>query len=171
MGLPTLWAVARARRYLEEQGALNKVSILAAGGLTEPGQFLKAIALGATACYSASAIVLSLLSDQIDNAVMKMAPPYALVLQSTQYLNDELNEERATQNVVQLFEAWHQEWDLALRAMGKTRVTELSVSDLVARTRELAETLEIAHVAGPLWRHPVPGHPETEHSRPTLQAH
>ena len=149
MGLPTLWAIARTRRILEQQGVHRHISIIAAGGLIEPGHFLKAMALGATACYSASAIVMALLADQLDRAAMAMAPSYALLLQSTQYLNDELDTDRSAQNVVNLFQAWHTEFDLALRAMGKTSVTQLASSDLVARSRELAEALDLAYVGGP----------------------
>ncbi len=149
MGLPTLWAIARTRRILEQQGVHRDVSIIAAGGLTEPGHFLKAMALGATACYSASAVVMALLADQLDRAIMAMAPSYALLLQSTQHLNDELDVDRSAQNVVNLFQAWHTEFDLALRAMGKTSVTQLTSSDLVARSRELADAMELAYVGGP----------------------
>ncbi len=149
MGLPTLWAIARTRRVLEEHGVYRDVSLIAAGGLTEPGHFLKAMALGATACYSASAIVMALLSDQLDRAVMAMAPPYALLLQNTQGLNDDLDTDRSTQNVVNLFQAWHTEFDLALRAMGKTTITQVATDDLVARSLELAESLGLAYVGGP----------------------
>ncbi len=150
MGLPTLWALARTRRILEQHGVENDISLIAAGGLIEPGDFLKAMALGATACYSASAIVMALLSQQLDRAVMEMAPSYALLLESTQYLNDELDTDRAEQSVVNLFKAWHKEFDLALRAMGKTQVAQLSPRDLVARTRELADSLQIDYVGGTL---------------------
>lgn len=149
MGLPTLWAIARTRRVLERHGVHRDISLIAAGGLTEPGHFLKAIALGATACYSASAIVMALLADQLDRAAMAMAPSYALLLQSTQYLNDALDTDRSAQNVVNLFRAWHTEFDLALRAMGKTDLAQLTSGDLVARSRELADALHLAYVGGP----------------------
>lgn len=84
---------------------------------------------------------------------MHMAPPYALLLQSTQYLNDKLDTDRSTRNVVQLFQAWHQEFDLALRAMGKTHVTQLHPRDLVSRSRDLAEALTVSYVGGPLPLH------------------
>lgn len=125
------------------------ISILAAGGLVEPGDFLKAIALGATACYSASAIVMALLSDQLDRAAVAMAPPYALILQSTQYLNDEFDRDRSADNVVRLVQAWHEEFDLALRAMGRTSVRQLQPHDLVARKRDLAQSLGPEWVGGP----------------------
>lgn len=156
MGLPTLWGIARTRRILVEQGRERDVSLIAAGGLTEPGHFLKAIALGASACYSASAIVMALLADQLDQAALAMAPPYALILQGTSYLNDQLDSERASHSVVNLFQAWHQEFDLALRAMGKTRVTQLHSADLVARSRELAQGLGLAFVGGPTVTVPSP---------------
>ncbi|MCL6564195.1 MAG: FMN-binding glutamate synthase family protein [Firmicutes bacterium] len=148
MGLPTLWAIARAHRWLERQGATDRVSLLATGGLIEPGDFLKALALGATACYSGTPVALALLCNQIDEAVMATAPAYALILQSTESLNDRLDIEQAKSHVVRLFSAWRTEWDLAMRAMGKTRIDQLTRADLVALERSLAQDLEIAYVGG-----------------------
>lgn len=149
LGLPTLWGIARTRRFLEDQGVAQEISLLATGGLIEPGHFLKAMALGATACYSGSALIVAMVSDQMDHAIMEAAPPYALLLQGTTYLNDELNERQSITNLVNLFQAWHQEFDLALRAMGKTRMDQLVPSDLVARTQELSTALDIPYVGGP----------------------
>ncbi len=53
--LPTLCAVARARDWLESNGA--ELDIVAAGGMRTSADFAKAIALGATAVASASAVL------------------------------------------------------------------------------------------------------------------
>lgn len=149
MGLPTLWGIARTRRYLDDQGVGHRISILAAGGLTEPGHFLKAMALGATACYSGSALIVAMLANQMDKAMIKAAPPYALLLQGTAYLNDEFDETASVTNLVNLYQAWHKEFDLALRALGKTAVSQLTRADLVALTPELSRSLDIPYVGGP----------------------
>lgn len=153
MGLPTLWAIARARHFLEQHDMADQVSLIATGGLIEPGHFLKAIALGATACYSGSAVVIALLSEQMSKAFTDGAPPYALILQSTRYLNDELDDQVAADGVARLFQAWHEEWGLALRAMGKHDLKDLGKGDLVAQSKDLAHALRISHVAGPLLYH------------------
>src|SRR5690606_1689334 len=50
-GLPTVHAVVRAERFLREAGRRDEVSLIVSGGLYTPGDYLKAIALGADAVY------------------------------------------------------------------------------------------------------------------------
>jgi glutamate synthase domain-containing protein 2 len=149
MGLPTLWAVARARRFLEREGVADKVSILAAGGLVEPGHFLKAIALGATACYAGTLVALALASPQMELPLLRFEPPYALDLQSND-LHRRLDVEKAARSVTNLLTALAKEFELALRALGHTRLSDLSRADLAALDPTLAQALGVAWVGDPL---------------------
>ena len=47
ISVPTIPALARARRYLDEQGASGRVTLIITGGLRVPIDFVKALALGA----------------------------------------------------------------------------------------------------------------------------
>lgn len=47
ISVPTIPALARARRYLDAQGASGRVTLLITGGLRVPMDFVKALALGA----------------------------------------------------------------------------------------------------------------------------
>ena len=47
ISVPTIPALARARRYLDEQGASGRVTLIITGGLRVPVDFVKALALGA----------------------------------------------------------------------------------------------------------------------------
>ena len=47
ISVPTIPALARARRYLDEQGASGRVTLIITGGLRLPIDFVKAMALGA----------------------------------------------------------------------------------------------------------------------------
>jgi len=47
ISVPTIPALARARRYLDEQGASGRVTLIATGGLRVPIDFVKALSLGA----------------------------------------------------------------------------------------------------------------------------
>lgn len=47
IGVPTIPALARARHYLDNQGASGKVTLIVTGGLRLPSDFIKALALGA----------------------------------------------------------------------------------------------------------------------------
>jgi len=44
VGLPTMFAVSRAAKFLTRQGAAGEVSLIVTGGLVTPGQMLKALA-------------------------------------------------------------------------------------------------------------------------------
>ena len=47
ISVPTIPALARARRFLDEQGASGRVTLIITGGLRVPTDFVKALALGA----------------------------------------------------------------------------------------------------------------------------
>lgn len=47
ISVPTIPALARARRYLDDQGASGRVTLIITGGLRVPIDFVKALALGA----------------------------------------------------------------------------------------------------------------------------
>jgi glutamate synthase domain-containing protein 2 len=47
ISVPTIPALARARRYLDQQGASGRVTLIITGGLRLPMDFVKALALGA----------------------------------------------------------------------------------------------------------------------------
>jgi methylamine---glutamate N-methyltransferase subunit C len=47
ISVPTIPALARARRYLDEQNATDDVTLIITGGLRVPVDFVKAMALGA----------------------------------------------------------------------------------------------------------------------------
>jgi glutamate synthase domain-containing protein 2/CDGSH-type Zn-finger protein len=47
ISVPSIPALARARRYLDRQGASGRVTLIATGGLRVPPDFVKAMALGA----------------------------------------------------------------------------------------------------------------------------
>lgn len=47
ISVPTIPALARARRYLDKQGVSGQVTLIITGGLRKPMDFVKALALGA----------------------------------------------------------------------------------------------------------------------------
>ena len=65
VGLPTLYGLVRAVDWLNARGGRERFSVIAAGGLKTPGDFLKAMALGADAVYIGSIAVFAAIHTQV----------------------------------------------------------------------------------------------------------
>lgn len=130
VGLPTLYAVARARDYLARQMATGDVSLIAAGGLITPGQMLKAMALGADAVYIGTAAVMAMIGDQAVEAV-PFEPPTSLVVY-TGKMTDKLDVDRAARNLQRFLNACVTEMEQVAVTLGRTALSDISRSDLCA---------------------------------------
>ncbi|WP_258871648.1 glutamate synthase-related protein, partial [Halobacillus trueperi] len=60
-GLPTLHSLVRAVDWLNEHNLKEKYQLIVSGGLTTPGHFLKALAIGADAVYIGSIALMAIL--------------------------------------------------------------------------------------------------------------
>ncbi len=129
-GLPTMHALVRTVRYLEKAGKRDRVSVIAAGGLRTPGQFLKAMALGADAVYVGTAAVMAMIGTEAGK-LMPFEPPTQLALHQAR-LKDRLDVDRAATRVANFINACTREMALAAQAMGKTALSQLRPSDMVA---------------------------------------
>jgi methylamine---glutamate N-methyltransferase subunit C len=141
MGLPTLPALIRTVEYLEEKGIRDKLSILIAGGLLTPGHFLKALALGADAIYIGTIAILALVHTEGIKAT-PWEPPTSLVL-NTGKLKEDLDVDKAAQNLANFLKSSVTEMKLATMAMGKRDFNELNKEDLCSNDKELAERIGI----------------------------
>ncbi|TCS93430.1 FMN-binding glutamate synthase family protein [Hazenella coriacea] len=128
LGLPTLFAVTRAHDFITRHQALEKVSLIATGGLVTPGHMLKAIALGADAVYIGTAAVMALVGDQITKTV-PFEPPTSLVVY-TGKITDQLDIDRSVMNLVRYLNGTVREMELTTISLGKTSLSDLSLSDL-----------------------------------------
>ncbi|MDI3299343.1 MAG: FMN-binding glutamate synthase family protein [Bacillota bacterium] len=135
-GLPTFHALVRTVDYLERRGVREDVSVIAAGGLRTPGEFLKALALGADAVYIGTIAVLAMLADEMAKTAPG-EPATQLVLQTGSRRRD-LDVEQAAQNLYNFFKAVEQEMRQGIAAVGKTRVADLKREDLVALDESIA---------------------------------
>lgn len=141
LGLPTMASLHRTYKYLIDNNLKNDIDLIIAGGLTNPGDYLKALALGADACYIGTIAVLAGVMGQADKTIIKY-PPTQLVLQDG-ILKDKLDVDKAVQCLVNYIESCKKEMILSLQALGKRNLNELNRSDLVSIDKELSEDLEI----------------------------
>lgn len=147
LGLPTLYGLARTVDWLEGQGLRDRFSVIAAGGMRTPGQFLKALAIGADAVYVGSIAVLAAVHAQVVKILPK-AVPAQMVLYDGQY-SDKLDVDQAATSLANFLKSCTEEMKLALQALGKKSVRELAREDLVATCKDLAEFMNIRYAGSP----------------------
>lgn len=141
LGLPTIYAVSRAARYLAAKGASGKVSLIATGGLLTPGDCLKAMALGADAVYIGTAAVMALVGDQIAKT-SPFEPPTSLVVYNAK-MTDQLEVDRGADQVVNFLNAAVKEMQLIAYSLGRSRLADIDRSDLCALDPFLAKALGV----------------------------
>ncbi len=147
VGLPTLFGLVRADNYLRTQNAREAVTLIATGGLTTPGIFLKALALGADAVDIGTMAIIALLSDQLTKP-MPGAPPTNLVMHSASHQwNRALDIDIGAHHVANYLNSVRDEMCYVVQSLGKTAVRHLDRSDLAALSRELADFCQVAYVA------------------------
>jgi glutamate synthase domain-containing protein 2 len=129
-GIPSLHALVRAVRYLQNRGIREQISLIVSGGYFNPGSCLKALALGADAIYLGTVPLYALVNKQ-HQKVIPWEPPTVLVSYASKY-NKKLNINLSAERVSNVLRSMTVEMEQAIRGLGKTSIKELSPSDLVA---------------------------------------
>jgi glutamate synthase domain-containing protein 2 len=129
-GIPTIHALHRAATFLERSGARQQVSLIICGGLRNPGDFLKAMALGADAVYVATAVLYAAAHGQVHKALP--FEPLTEISWATGKLADTYDPDQGAKYVTNYLRACAGELSEAARALGKQRLAEIDRSDLVA---------------------------------------
>lgn len=156
-GLPLIAAIPWADQVLRDHGVRHDVTLIAAGGLRTPGQFLKAIALGADAVYIGFAALMAMASSQARN-VLPWAPPEAIFWESgTQ--KHALDTVQAAENLTNYLKSCDQELQIGLQSLGYHRIDQVEKSDLFALDPWTAAITGVAPIGpkGPSW---LPGRDE-----------
>lgn len=158
-GIPSLAALARATRHLERRGARREVDLCVSGGFREPGDFLKAYALGADAVGLATVVMFALAHPQITRTV-PFYPPTDLVFYRARPAIA-LDVDRAAEALVRFFDSCREEMEMAIRTMGHLKVSDLSRDDLCALDPDVAREANVRYVGddrhadGPMPRDPA----------------
>ncbi|GIN59811.1 FMN-binding glutamate synthase family protein [Lederbergia ruris] len=140
-GIPTLHAVFRAANHLKKRKRKEQISLIVSGGLFVPGHFLKILALGADAVYIGSTILFTVAHSQSLKA-LPFEPPTQVVWNEGKFKN-QFKIDEGTQSAEKFLTASIEEMKMALRAMGKRSLKELSKKDLVSYDELTAKMLHI----------------------------
>jgi glutamate synthase domain-containing protein 2 len=134
ISVPTIPALARARRHLDAIG--SDITLIITGGLRTPADFVKALALGADGiAISNSALqaigCLGMRACHTNNC------PVGIATQKP-HLRERLIIEPAAQRLANFFNATRELIQVMVRACGKDHVRELDATDLTTFSRDMA---------------------------------
>jgi glutamate synthase domain-containing protein 2 len=141
MGIPILHAVVRAVNHLEKRKMKGQISLIVSGGLLVPGHFLKMLALGADAVNVGSAILFTVAHTQTLNA-LPFEPPTQAVWNEGKF-KDQFKIDKGVKTAEKFLTSSIEEMKMALRAMGKRSLKELSKKDLVSYDELTAKMIGI----------------------------
>ncbi|NLM39969.1 MAG: FMN-binding glutamate synthase family protein [Firmicutes bacterium] len=129
-GLPTLIGLCRAVDHLKRKDPTGRVSLIAGGGFSNPGHYLKAIALGADAVYLGTMALFAAAHTQVLKAV-PFEPPTQVALYRGTAAN-RYNYKKGAESLYKYLKSCTAEMQEGVRALGKRAVSEVSREDLVA---------------------------------------
>ncbi|MDP2864093.1 MAG: FMN-binding glutamate synthase family protein [bacterium] len=139
MGIPTLVALVRARKVLDKIGAKQELWI--GGGLTQGGDFAKALALGADAVFVGFPLLVTLGCSYCRLCYLGKCPK-GITTQDPE-LRKKLNIEESSQNAANYIKNCTEEIKIITGAVGKNNVHDLSKEDLRSLS---SETVKITSV-------------------------
>lgn len=141
-GIPTLYALRRAVLFMEQSGSRQAVSLVISGGLRTPGEYLKALALGADAIYVGTAAMMAATHGSLSQVVP--FEPITQLAWATGKKAQEFDLEKGAETVSNFLAACAGEMAEAARALGKQRIRDVSREDLIALDLETAQTLGLS---------------------------
>lgn len=139
--VPTVFALSRARKYLNAAG--SDMELVITGGLRVSADFAKALALGADAVAVASAALMAAGCQQYRICGSGYCP-MGIATQS-QALRARLDVEAAARRVANFLETSRAELETFARVTGHSSVHDLNVDDLVTLDRDIAEYTGVPH--------------------------
>jgi glutamate synthase domain-containing protein 2 len=136
ISVPTIPALARARHYLDTQGASGRVTLIITGGLRVPTDFVKALALGADGIAISNSAM-----QAIGCVAARMCNtnncPAGIATQKEE-LRKKLNIEKSSAQLHNFFNASVELMQVMARACGHDDLKKFNKNDLATWHRELA---------------------------------
>ncbi len=136
ISVPTIPALARARRYLDEQGASGNVTLIVTGGLRVPIDFVKAMALGADGIAVSNSAM-----QAIGCVAARMCNtnncPAGIATQKDE-LRKKINVDNSAKKLQNFFTASTELMKVMARACGHDALHKFNKEDLATWNREVA---------------------------------
>ena len=142
ISVPTIPALARARRHLDQCGR-GDVTLIITGGLRTPADFVKALALGADAVALSNAAMqaigcIAMRACQTNNCPVWIAT-------QKPHLVSRLVVEKSARQLANFFDAAVQLMQVMARACGHDHLSKFTLEDLTTWKREIASLSGVAY--------------------------
>jgi glutamate synthase domain-containing protein 2 len=143
ISVPTLPALARARKHLDERGRSGDVTLIVTGGLRTPADFAKALALGADGIAVANAAIqaigcLGMRACHTNNC------PVGIATQKP-HLRARLPVDEAAERLARFLGAAVELMQVLARACGHTHLRQFRKTDLTTWKRDVAYLTGVAY--------------------------
>lgn len=139
--VPTIYALHRARKYLDKVG--SDIDLVITGGLRVSSDFAKALAMGADAVAIASAALIAAGCQQYRICGSGKCPIGAATQDPK--LRKRLKVDAAAQRTANFLNCTKEELKTFARITGHDNVHDLTVEDLCTISREISEFTDISH--------------------------
>ena len=142
ISVPTIPALARARRFLDQRGLSGKVTLIITGGLRVPSDFIKALALGADGIALANSAMQAIgcVGARICNT---NNCPAGIATQRPE-LRQRLDVDRSAQRLARFFDATTALMKVMARACGHSHFNQFDKRDLATFDAKMAQLSGIA---------------------------
>lgn len=140
--VPTIYALSRARRYLDEMG--SDISLTITGGLRVSSDFAKALAMGADAVAIGTAAMIAAACQQYRICDTGDCP--VGVATQDDELRKRLKIETASKRVENFLRVCNDELETFARITGHRNVHDLNINDLCTLNSEISDYTGIRHV-------------------------
>ena len=140
--IPTIFALHRARKYLDEHNI--DIDLVVTGGLRLPGDFAKALAMGADAIAIASAALVAAACQQYRICNTGTCPVGAATQDPE--LRKRLQEDAAAKRLANYLNACKAELEMFGRITGHSHIHDLNINDIKTTNHEIAGYTDIDHV-------------------------
>ncbi len=143
ISVPTLPALARARRHLDRRHQSGRVTLFVTGGLRTPADFAKALALGADGVAVANSAMQAIGCIAMRACHTNKCPVGIATQDET--LRRRLPVDEAAERLARFFGASVELMKLLARACGHTRLADLRREDLTTWKRDVAYLTGVAY--------------------------
>ena len=150
-GVPMIFAINRAAQWLEKHGYKDRITLIASGKMRTPGDVLKACALGADACYMGAVALFAMAHSQVLKA-LPYEPPTQVVWYHGKY-KQKFSVSEGAKSLSQFLASCKEEFDEAIKALGKTSLKEVNRQDLMALNELVSKGCNIPMVYEPFLQH------------------